>query len=92
MYKRQPLEAVDFRKLPPAYIEVEEFDCLHDEGVRYWERLLRAGVPARLEDVKGTFHGFDVLTDTMISRRMLRIRAEALHEVFWKPESAQKAK
>ena len=87
-----PLEAVDFRKLPPAYIEVEEFDCLHDEGVRFWNKLCRAGVPARLEDVKGTFHGFDVRKDTMISRRMRRIRAEALHEVFWKPESAQKAK
>ena len=82
-----PLEAGDFQNLPPAYIEVEEFDCLHDEGVHFWEKLCQAEVPARLEDVKGTFHGFDVRKETMISRRMRRIRCEALYQAFWKSDT-----
>ena len=38
--------------------------------------LKRAGVPAQLHDVKGTFHGFDVFTKTEISKKMVDVRAE----------------
>lgn len=30
-----PMLAGNFAGLPPAYVEVEEFDCLHDEGIAY---------------------------------------------------------
>ena len=30
-----PALSKKFRGLPPAYIEVEQYDCLHDEGVNY---------------------------------------------------------
>jgi pimeloyl-ACP methyl ester carboxylesterase len=32
---RSPVEAESHADLPPAYIEVAEFDCLHDDGVLY---------------------------------------------------------
>ena len=81
-----PLEAGDFRKLPPAYVEVEQYDCLHDEGVEYFRELRKAGVPARLREVKGTFHGFDVFRNTRATEKMLKIRSRALYEAFWKQE------
>ena len=81
-----PLEAGDFRKLPPAYVEVEQYDCLHDEGVEYFRELRKAGVPARLREVKGTFHGFDVFRNTRATEKMLKIRSRALYEAFCKQE------
>lgn len=78
-----PLQAEDFSRLPPAYVEVEEFDCLHDEGIAYAEALRKAGCLVQLEDVKGTFHGFDIVGKAEQTRRMLRIRGDALRHIFW---------
>lgn len=77
-----PMLAQDFSDLPPAYVEVEEFDCLHDEGAAYARALEEAGVPVQLEDVKGTFHGFDFFTDAAISRMMAEKRLRALRRAF----------
>lgn len=79
-----PMLAHDFSDLPPAYIEVEEFDCLHDEGVAYAHALNEAGVEVQLEDVKGTFHGFDVFTGKEISKAMVQKRGQALLWAFHK--------
>ena len=48
----------DLAGLPPAVIAVAEFDPLHDEGVRYAERLRAAGVPTTLVEGPGLIHGF----------------------------------
>lgn len=47
--------------LPPHVISVNELDPLRDEGLVYYRRLLRAGVPAIGRVVAGTCHGGDVL-------------------------------
>lgn len=77
-----PMLARDFSGLPPAYVEVEEFDCLHDEGVAYAKALERTGVMVQLEDVKGTFHGFDFFSDKEASKAMLQERTQALRRAF----------
>lgn len=77
-----PLLACDFSKLPPAYVEVEEFDCLHDEGIAYAKALEKAGVEAQMEDVKGTFHGFDFFADKEIAKAMAKKRIQALRDAF----------
>lgn len=51
-----PMTAPELKGLPPAYIEVAEFDPLHDEGVNYCNRLEEAGVYTELNDTKGTIH------------------------------------
>ena len=45
--------------LPPAYVELAEFDPLHDEGLDYAKRLEAAGVKVDIFDTKGTIHGYD---------------------------------
>ena len=76
-----PMLARDFSGLPPAYVEVEEFDCLHDEGTAY-AKVLEAGVDVQLEDVKGTFHGFDFFTGKEIAKTMAEKRTQALRQAF----------
>lgn len=51
-----PLTASDLKKLPPAYIEVAQFDPLHDEGVEYYKKIVDSNVYAELNDTKGTIH------------------------------------
>lgn len=83
-----PMLARDFSGLPPAYVEVEEFDCLHDEGTAYARALSGAGVETQLEDVSGTFHGFDVFAGKAISKAMVQKRIQALRAAFRRRESA----
>ena len=77
-----PMLARDFSDLPPTYVEVEEFDCLHDEGAAYAQALKAAGVNVQLEDVPGTFHGFDFFIGKEISRAMVQKRLQALRQAF----------
>lgn len=77
-----PLLARDFSNLPPAYVETEEFDCLHDEGIAYAKALEKAGVQIQIEDVKGTFHGFDFFTGKEIAKVMAEKRIQAIRDAF----------
>ncbi len=77
-----PMLSDDLSGLPPAYVEVEEFDCLHDEGAAYAKALEAAGVAVQLEDVKGTFHGFDFFAGKEISKAMVEKRTQALQQAF----------
>lgn len=78
-----PMLARDFSGLPPAYVEVEEFDCLHDEGVAYACALEAAGGAVQLEDAKGTFHGFDFFREKTISKAIAEKRTQALRNTFY---------
>ena len=53
-----PMRAPDLLNLPPAYILTAEHDPLRDDGERYGERLIEAGVPATVRRAPGTIHGF----------------------------------
>lgn len=80
-----PMEAEDFGGLPDAYVEVEEFDCLRDEGAAYAEALARAGSSVQLERVTGTFHGFDVFRNSPPARAQIAARIRALRRAFAAP-------
>ena len=53
-----PMLAPSHEGLPPALVIVGEHDPLHDDGVRYAEKLRAAGVPVRLTEYVGMPHGF----------------------------------
>ncbi|NJN51155.1 MAG: alpha/beta hydrolase fold domain-containing protein [Gammaproteobacteria bacterium] len=53
-------QASDLAGLPPHIISVNELDPLRDEGLAYYRKLVRAGVPAVARTVHGTPHAGDV--------------------------------
>ncbi len=61
--------------LPPHVISVNELDPLRDEGLLYYRRLLRAGVPAVGRMVAGTCHGGDLLLPARHARGVRREHA-----------------
>ncbi len=77
-----PLRGTDFANLPPAYIEPQGIDLLRDEGVAYGEALRAAGVPAQVNIIEGSYHGFDAdvgnpFVQSVIDQRV-RVMAELL--------------
>lgn len=80
---QSPVEAESHANLPPAYVEVAEFDCLHDDGVLYTRLLQEAGVEAELHEVKGTMHGFDTVFNAPISQRMIQSRITYMRRKFF---------
>lgn len=65
-----PAREVDLSGLPPAFVWVNEFDPLRDEGLDYAQRLVQAGVSVELHLYAGTFHASSVVRDATVSRRM----------------------
>lgn len=69
-----PVEADSFAGMPPAYIETAEFDCLHDDGILYAEKLRGAGIPVTLNETRGTMHGFDIVQRASTTKAALAAR------------------
>ncbi len=78
-----PVEAEDFCGFPPAYIETAEFDCLHDDGILYAERLRSFGVEVLLNETKGTMHGFDIVRGAKITKSALDARVSFMKKQFY---------
>lgn len=77
-----PLRAMPaaLQGLPPAYIEPQEFDILHDEAVAYGAALEAAGVAVEVNEVAGAYHGFDTdpqnpFVQTVVSQRIRAMEA-----------------
>lgn len=77
-----PVEAESFCGLPTAYIETAEFDCLHDDGILYAKKLKEAGISVRLNETKGTMHGFDIVQGARITKAALEARIAFMKEKF----------
>ena len=75
-----PVEAESFKNFPPAYIETAEFDCLHDDGILYAEKLREAGIEVVLNETKGTMHGFDIMQKASITKEALEARIRFMKE------------
>ncbi|MFE4499662.1 alpha/beta hydrolase [Rhodococcus sp. NPDC056743] len=54
-----PARYEDLTGLPPAWIGVGTNDLFYDEDVAYAKRLIDAGIPCTLFEVRGAYHGFD---------------------------------
>jgi acetyl esterase len=77
-----PARAADLAGLPPAYIDVCEFDPLRDEGIGYAQRLVQAGVHAELHLYPGTFHGSSMVPGVAVARRMFDDASEAVRRLL----------
>ena len=79
---RSTVEAQSHAGLPPAYIEVAEFDCLHDDGVLYAQLLTEAGIQVEFHEAKGTMHGFDTVFNAPTTQRMIAKRIAYIRKMF----------
>ena len=79
---RSVVEAESFAGLPQAYIEVAEFDPLHDDGIYYAELLKEAGMSVELHETKGTIHGFDSKVNAPTTRKMIDSRVKYMRTAF----------
>lgn len=73
-----PIEAPSLASFPKTYMEVAEFDCLHDEGIAFYERLKEYDTDVELYEVKGACHGFENVFDSRITRQCMKRRIEWL--------------
>jgi acetyl esterase len=79
-----PLHRESFAGLPPAFVEVAQYDPLRDEGLQYAEALRAAGVPVEQREAMGAPHGYDLIEDSAIAEAMLKDRVVALQGFFGK--------
>ena len=77
-----PLERHEEFDVKHLFVEVEEFDCLHDEGVMIFEALSPSCDHSVLLDNKGTFHGYDINFKADITQASLQERIRFLSESF----------
>jgi len=77
-----PVEAECFEGLPPAYIETAEFDCLHDDGILYAEKLREAGIDVVLNETRGTMHGFDIMQKAPTTKAAVEARMDYMRRMF----------
>lgn len=77
-----PIEADEHTNLPTAYIETAEFDCLHDDGIGYAEKLRNAGVAVEVNETKGTMHGFDIAQDAPTTKAAIKKRIDFMRRHF----------
>ena len=69
-------------RIPATYIETTEYDCLHDEGLAYAEKLKEAGAEVEINETKGTFHGYDTAIDAQIVIQNVNRRISFLQRRF----------
>ena len=53
-----PLSSTDYFGLAPAIVLTAGFDVLHDDGEKYKDRLISAGVPVAYKNLPEMIHGF----------------------------------
>jgi len=77
-----PLHRNDFSGLPPAWVEVAEFDPLLDEGRQYARAVEAAGVPVELREVKGAVHAYDLIPRSPTAEAIFEERIAAIRRFF----------
>lgn len=69
--------------LAPAYVEICEFDILHDQGLAYARALTENGVDVTVNEVTGGVHGFDLLAaKSEVSKSVVASRIAFLKKIF----------
>ena len=68
--------------IPETYIEVTQYDCLHDEGLMYAEMLKHAGADVEINETQGTYHGYDAALEAEIVKQNISRRTAFLQRCF----------
>ncbi len=77
-----PIEAESFEGFPPTYIEVAQFDALHDEGVLLYDKLRAQKIEAQLHEISGACHGFETALESNMLRNCMNRRIAWLKDMI----------
>ncbi len=83
IYAASPMHSVLPRMIPDTYIETAEYDCLHDEGILYGEKLREAGANVEINETRGTIHGYDSAIHSRIAMYNIEKRVSFLRKRFY---------
>lgn len=81
-YYLSPIDAKSFKNMPITYIEVAEFDCLHDEGILYANKLENENVKVELHEIKNAMHGYDIATNSSFMNKINNIRFNFIKNIL----------
>lgn len=81
-YTCSPMHMVVSQNLPKTYIETAEYDCLHDDGILYAEKLCDNGIDVILYETERTIHGYDSALSAQVSKNSIEKRIAFLKENF----------
>ena len=77
-----PLQRANEIIIKNLFIEVEEFDCLHDEGKLLYEKVSQNIPNAILLDNPGTFHAYDGNYDATVTKKSIQARFDFIRNCF----------
>ena len=77
-----PLQKAEDLDVDNLFVEIEEFDCLHDEGLLLYDKAKGNVSNSVLIDNPGTFHAFDANYDAAISKKTLEARCDFINKCF----------
>ncbi len=77
-----PIQRAEELDVDNLFVEIEEFDCLHDEGKLLYEKAKETVTNAILLDNHGTFHAFDANYDAAIAKSTLEARCSFINQCF----------
>ncbi len=75
-----PMQAQDINT-SPAYVEIQEFDVLRDEGAAFAQRLQESNIPVDFHLIPGAYHGFDGELTSPLVQRVLKTRIAWLRNI-----------
>lgn len=73
-----PMEAPSLEGMPPAYVEVAQYNCLHDKGVEYARSLEKCGMPTELHEIEGAMHEYDIAQGSELMNGIMKMRLRFL--------------
>lgn len=82
-----PMEADSLAEFPSTYLEAAEFDCLHDEGILFGERLKAEGIEVEIHDIEGACHGYEGAVRSRLVRDCVERRLEWMRKMTDDQES-----
>ncbi len=83
-----PMEASSLENMPPAYVEVAEFDCLRDEGIEFARALKSGGARVWMYKIKRAVHGYEIARKNPIVLRSVARRVAWLRRRFKESQKA----
>lgn len=71
----------DFSFFPPTYIEVAEYDCLHDDGMVFKDKLNKDNIKVIYYEINGVMHGYDIKINAPIVKKSMQNRINFINSI-----------